>query len=81
MTMAAGNCPALPDNHQEEIMKFHDLLAKLGILRYGVKAGTYTSAKDRPVEFMMDDVVNSERDLTTREDLKSVAKAVKKKLA
>jgi len=51
-------------------MKLLDLLAKLGILRFGAKSGTYTSGKDRPVEFMMDDVFDSERDLTTREDVK-----------
>ncbi len=44
-------------------MKFLDLLAKLGILRYGAKAAVYRSAKDRPAEFMMDGVFNAERDL------------------
>ena len=49
-------------------MNILDILAKLGILRFGAKAGTYTSAKDRPTEFMMDDVMNAERDLVTKSD-------------
>jgi len=61
-------------------MKFLDLLAKLGILRFGAKAATYSSAKDRPAEFMMDDVYDAERDLTTKEDVKAVKKAVTEKL-
>ena len=51
-------------------MKVLDLLAKLGILRFGAKSGTYRSGTDRPAEFMMDDMCNAERDLTTREDIK-----------
>lgn len=47
-------------------MKLLDLPAKLGILRFGAKAATYTSAKDRPAEFMMDDVYDAERDLVTK---------------
>ncbi|OGT89172.1 MAG: hypothetical protein A2286_08990 [Gammaproteobacteria bacterium RIFOXYA12_FULL_61_12] len=46
-------------------MKILEILAKLGILRYGATAATYTSAKDRPVEFMMDGVFNAERDLVS----------------
>ncbi|WP_158306628.1 hypothetical protein [Polymorphum gilvum] len=53
-------------------MKLLDLLAKLGILRFGARSGTYTSAKDRPVEFMMDDIYDAERDLTTRKDVKDL---------
>lgn len=49
-------------------MKLLDMLAKLGILRFGAKKATYTSAKDRPVEFMMDGVYNAERDLVTKKD-------------
>lgn len=45
-------------------MKILDLLAKLGILRYGTKSAIYTNAKERPIEFMMDDVYDAERDLT-----------------
>lgn len=55
-------------------MKLLDLLAKLGILRFGAKAATYSSAKDRPAEFMMDGVYDAERDLTTKEDVKAVKK-------
>lgn len=51
-------------------MKLLDWLAKLGILRFGATAGTYTSAKDRPAEFVMDDVYDAKRDLTTKEDVK-----------
>lgn len=51
-------------------MKFLDLLAKLGILRYGAKAAVYRSGRDRPVEFMQDDVFNAERDLTRLQDVK-----------
>lgn len=58
-------------------MAFLDILRKLGILRFGTTAGTYTSAKDMPTEFLMADVYNAEKDLTTREDLAKVAGAVK----
>ena len=47
-------------------MKFMDLLAKLGILRFGTKAAVYKSGTERPAEFMMDDVLNAERDLVNR---------------
>ena len=53
-------------------MKILDLLAKLGILRFGAKTRVYHSARDRPVEFMMDDVMNSKRDLVTEDDLENV---------
>lgn len=46
-----------------------DILAKLRILRFGAKNAVYHSAKDMPAEFLMDDVVNAKRDLTTKEDL------------
>lgn len=49
-------------------MKILDILAKLGILRAGVKAGTYRSGTERPTEFLMDDIYNAERDLTTAKD-------------
>ncbi len=51
-------------------MKLLDILSKLGILRYGTKAAVYRSARDRPIEFMDQGVLNAERDLTTREDVK-----------
>lgn len=54
-------------------MKILDLLAKLGILRVGAKAATYRSGKDRPAEFLMDDVYDADRDLTTREDVAKLA--------
>ena len=53
-------------------MKFLDLLAKLGILRYGGKAAVYRSGRDRPAEFMQDDVFNAERDLTRPQDVKNM---------
>lgn len=43
-----------------------DILAKLGILRYGAKKATWSSGKDMPAEFLMDDVYNAERDLAVR---------------
>ena len=58
-------------------MKFLDVLRKLGILRYGTKAATYTSMKDRPAEFFMDGVFNADKDLVNREDVKNAAAAVK----
>lgn len=41
------------------------ILARLGILRYGAKAATYTSATDRPTEFMMPGVFDAKRDLAS----------------
>lgn len=61
-------------------MKFLDVLAKLGILRFGTKVGTYKSGLDRPDEFLMDDVTNAKRDLTTREDIREVKQALTKRL-
>jgi hypothetical protein len=58
-------------------MKILDVLRKLGILRYGTKAATYTSAKDMPAEFLMDDVFNADKDLVNREDVNKAAAAVK----
>jgi hypothetical protein len=48
-------------------VKLLDVLRKLGIVRYGAKAAVYRSAKDRPVEFMMDDVFDAEKDLVGQE--------------
>jgi 1,4-dihydroxy-2-naphthoate octaprenyltransferase len=56
-------------------MSFLDVLRKLGIVRYGAKAGTYTSGTDRPIEFMMDDVFNGDKELTTRKDVARAAQA------
>jgi hypothetical protein len=58
-------------------MKLLEVLRKLGILRYGTKAATYTSAKDMPAEFLMDDVFNADKDLVNKEDVKKAAAAVK----
>jgi hypothetical protein len=58
-------------------MKFLDVLRKLGILRYGTKAATYTSMQDRPAEFFMDGVFNADKDLVNREDVNKAAAAVK----
>lgn len=49
-----------------------DILAKLGILRYGAKKATWKSGKDMPEEFLMPDVLNAKRDLTTKQDLKNI---------
>ncbi len=57
-------------------MKFSDILRKLGILRYGAKAGTYTSGRDRPAEFMMDGVYDAEKDLTTKQDVARMEEAL-----
>lgn len=48
------------------------ILAKLGILRSGARSATYTSGRNRPAEFLMPDVLNAERDLTTRQDIKKL---------
>ncbi|MCB1479663.1 MAG: zinc ribbon domain-containing protein [Rhodobiaceae bacterium] len=47
-----------------------DILSKLGILRFGARKGVYHSGKDMPPEFLMDDVFDAGRDLTTKEDLR-----------
>jgi hypothetical protein len=49
-------------------MKVLDVLRKLGILRFGAEAGTYTRATDRPASLQMDGVFDSRKDLVTRED-------------
>jgi hypothetical protein len=57
-------------------MKFLDLLAKLGILRFGTRKAVYHSAKDMPAEFLMHDVMNAERDLTTVQDIRDAVSVV-----
>ena len=47
-------------------MNLRDVLAKLGILRFGTKAAVYKSAVERPSELQMDGVFNAERDLVSR---------------
>ena len=59
-------------------MKILDILRKLGILRYGVPAGVYTSAADAPSSMILDDVYDEKKDLVTREDLARVKAAVTK---
>lgn len=54
-----------------------NLLRKLGILRYGVKTGKYTSAKDMPTEFLMNDVANAEKDLVNKQDIENVRESLK----
>ena len=58
-------------------MKIADVLRKLGIMRYGVKIGTYTGMEDRPAELFMEGVFDAEKDLVNRGDVSSVAAAVK----
>lgn len=50
-------------------MKILDLLAKLGILRFGTKKAVWHSAEDMPAEILMDGVFDAERDLTSKERL------------
>ena len=45
-------------------MKFLDVLARLGILRWGKTAATYKSGAERPPELMMDGVLDARRDLS-----------------
>ena len=59
-------------------MKILDILRKLGILRYGVQAGVYTSAADAPSSMILDDVYDEKKDLVTREDLARVKAAATK---
>jgi hypothetical protein len=61
---------AAAPQHAGHAMKLLDMLAKLGILRYGTKAAVYRSGRDRPIEFMDQGVFNAERDLTTLDDVK-----------
>ena len=58
-------------------MKLLDLLAKLGILRFGAKKAVYHSGKDMPAEFLMDDVMNAERDLVSKRDIEAARSAAK----
>ncbi len=50
-------------------MKLLDWLARLGILRYGIRKAVYTSGKDRPIEFLMPGVFNADRDLGITDNL------------
>jgi hypothetical protein len=53
-------------NEEGWIVKILDILRKLGIIRFGATAKVYRNAAERPVEFMMDDVFDAEKDLITR---------------
>lgn len=44
-------------------MSLMDWLRKLGVLRFGTKKAVYRSGTERPIEFMMPGVMNSEKDL------------------
>jgi hypothetical protein len=46
-----------------------DVLKKLGIIRCEGTAATYTHAKDRPKEFMMDEVDDSQDQNTGSSDI------------
>jgi hypothetical protein len=50
-----------------------DILRKLGIVRYGAKAGTYRGAADQPDELFMDDVYDSSKDLVHKKDFAASA--------
>jgi len=54
-------------------VKIIALLQKLGILRFGAKAAVYRDGTGRPVEFMMDDVFNAEKDLAYQKSAGSKA--------
>jgi hypothetical protein len=56
-------------------MKLKELLNKSGILRSGTTTATYKSGKDRPTEFLMDNVYDEKKDLTTKDDIKKAKAA------
>ena len=45
------------------MMKLIEWLRKLGILRFGGEAAVYHNAKDRPLSFQMDGILDSEKDV------------------
>ena len=49
-------------------MKLLEILRKLGILRYGAVAGTYTSAKDAPDGLVAGEFLNSRKDKKEKEE-------------
>lgn len=51
-----------PTTREDAAMKFLDLLAKLGILRWGVRAAVYRNGSERPIEFVDSSVFDAERD-------------------
>lgn len=44
-------------------MTLLDWLRKLGILRFGAEATVFDNAKERPLSFQEDDVLNSQNDV------------------
>ena len=44
-------------------MNITDWLRKLGILRHGAVKATYRGGRERPEEFMMDNVFDADKDL------------------
>lgn len=57
-------------------MNIRDILAKLGILRFGTNKAVWRSGRDMPAEMLMNDVFNAERDLTTKKDIGAVSEAL-----
>jgi hypothetical protein len=47
-------------------VKILDVLRKLGILRYGATAAVYQNAQERPTEFMIEDLLDAEKDLVAQ---------------
>ena len=56
-------------------MRLIDIVRKLGILRFGARTGTYTSAKNMPAEFLMSGVYNADKELVTKQDVKQALAA------
>ena len=44
-------------------MALLDWLRKLGIVRFGAEKAVYHNAKERPMSFMSDDVLDSKKDV------------------
>lgn len=49
-------------------MKLLEILRKLGILRYGAAAGTYSSTKDAPEGLVGDEFFDSRKSLNDRDE-------------
>jgi hypothetical protein len=59
-------------------VKILDVLRKLGIVRCGATAAVYHNAKERPAEFMMDDVFDAETDLVAQKSTPADARKGKR---
>ena len=57
-------------------MNLRDILAKLGILRFGAKKAVWHSGRDMPAEMLMNDLFNAERDLTTKKNVEALREAL-----